>query len=201
MDRITGYFRNMEAVLQAMPTAEIAAAVDLLLEAYHADRQVLMVGNGGSASTASHFACDLAKGARVPGRRPWRVIALTDNVPLLTAWANDVSYDEVFARQLDTLANPGDVLVAISGSGNSPNILEAVRVARELDAVTIGLTGGSGGSLRPLVDLCVTIPALEMPMIEDAHLMVAHLISGCVRDETARAVPSIAALGGIHTSG
>ena len=186
--------------MRAMPTAEIAAAVDLLLEAYHADRQVLMVGNGGSASTASHFACDLAKGARVPGRRPWRVIALTDNVPLLTAWANDVSYDEVFARQLDTLANPGDVLVAISGSGNSPNILEAVRVARERDVVTIGLTGGSGGSLRPLVDLCVTIPALEMPMIEDAHLMVAHLISGCVREEIAQAMPSVA-LSGVQNPG
>jgi D-sedoheptulose 7-phosphate isomerase len=135
MDRITGYFRNMEAVLQAMPTAEIAAAVDLLLEAYHADRQVLMVGNGGSASTASHFACDLAKGARVPGRRPWRVIALTDNVPLLTAWPTTCSTRS--RPPTGYAANPGDCWY-ISGSGNSPNILEAVRVARA-DAVTGGL--------------------------------------------------------------
>jgi len=190
----------MEAVLRAMPTTEIAAAVDLLLAAYQADRQVLLIGNGGSAATASHFACDLSKGARQPGRRPWRVIALTDNVPVLTAWANDVSYEEVFARQLDALINPDDALVAISGSGNSPNILKAVRVARERHAVTIGLTGGSGGALSLLVDLCITIPALEPPLIEDAHLMVAHLVSCCLREETARAMPS-AALSGIHNPG
>jgi D-sedoheptulose 7-phosphate isomerase len=186
----------MEAVLRAMPNAEIAAAVDQLLAAYQADRQVMLVGNGGSAATASHFAGDLSKGTRQPGHRPWRVIALTDNVPLLTAWANDVSYDEVFARQLDALVNPDDVLVAISGSGNSPNVLNAVRVARERGAVTIGLTGGSGGALRLLVDLCITVPTGEMSFIEDCHLMVAHLIvSCCLKEEAARAVPS-AALGG-----
>jgi D-sedoheptulose 7-phosphate isomerase len=196
LEQIKGYFRSMETVLRAMPNAEIEAAVELLLAAYQADRQVILVGNGGSAATASHFACDLSKGTCQPGHRPCRVIALTDNVPLLTAWANDVSYDEVFARQLDALVNPDDVLVAISGSGNSPNVLNAVRVARERGAVTIGLTGGSGGALRLLVDLCITIPTGEMSFIEDCHLMVAHLISRCFREETARAVPS-AALGGM----
>lgn len=180
----------MEAVLRAMPTPEIAAAIDLLLRAYRGDRQVFLVGNGGSAATASHFACDLAKGTRKPDRRPWRVIALTDNVPLLTAWANDVSYEEVFARQLDSLVNPEDVLVAISGSGNSPNVLNAVRVGRERGAATLGITGGSGGALASLVDLCITVPTQEMHFIEDAHLIVAHLISCCLREETVLEVPS-----------
>jgi D-sedoheptulose 7-phosphate isomerase len=179
----------MRTVLESMPVAEIGATIRLLTEAREHDRQIFLIGNGGSAATASHFANDLAKGARQPGSRLFRVIALTDNVPLITAWANDASYEEVFARQLEALVNPDDVLVAISGSGESPNILQAVRLARARGARTVGLTGRSGGTLRELVDLCVIVPVFQMEMIEDAHVMVSHVITCCLREGS---IPSFA---------
>jgi len=174
--------------------ADMAATIDvaclehvalMLLACQARGRVVFVVGNGGSAATASHFACDLSKGTRRDGPPTFHVVSLTDNVPLLTAWANDSGYDRVFSEQLETLARPGDVLVAISASGNSPNVLAAIDTARSCGMTVAGLTGRSGGRLTHLVDVAVNVPADRIEVVEDAHLIVAHSLCVAVRERLA----------------
>lgn len=179
---IDRYLSTLGEVLRHMPVAEIDRAARTLRQAWADGRSVFLFGNGGSAATASHVAVDLVKGL-VDGRRPrMKVIALTDNVPLLTAYGNDVSYDRVFAEQLANFVQPGDVAVAISGSGNSPNVLGAVTVARERGATTIGITGFQGGRLKGMVDQAIVVPSDNMQQIEDAHLIIAHVLFVALRD-------------------
>src|SRR5208282_4935295 len=139
------YLHEVAAALKRLPFATIDQVTDVLWNAYQDCRAVFLFGNGGSAALASHCACDLGKGTVINGNRRFRVLALTDNVPLITAWANDASYDDIFAEQLTPLIDKGDIALAISGSGNSPNVLKALHVAREARAFTIGLTGFQGG--------------------------------------------------------
>ena len=157
--------------------------VPMLVRARDDGRLVLLFGNGGSASTASHFVTDLAKVATPKGVRPMRCVALSDNVPSVTAWANDTDYSRIFSEQLRALATPGDVAIAISGSGNSPNVLEAVRAARAIGLGTIGLTGMGGGKLKDLVDVAVVVPSDSMQHTEDAHVILLHLLTAYLRDE------------------
>ncbi len=157
--------------------------VPVVVGARDAGRLVLLFGNGGSSSTASHFVTDLSKVATRAGARPMRCVALTDNVPGLTAWANDTDYSRVFAEQVRTLAGPGDVAIAISGSGNSPNVLEAVKVARAMGLKTVGLTGMGGGKLKDLVDVPVVVPSNSMQHTEDVHVLLLHLLTAYLRDE------------------
>jgi D-sedoheptulose 7-phosphate isomerase len=170
------YFLSVGAVLRRLPFALIDSVTDALWNAYLKGKTVYVFGNGGSAGLASHCACDLGKGTAINGTRRFRVLALTDNVPLITAWANDTCYDEIFAEQLTPLIEKGDIALAISGSGNSPNVLKALCVAREAGAFTIGLTGFQGGKMKPLCDLCVIIPSDNMQVIEDLHVSVNHSI-------------------------
>ena len=128
----------------------------------------------------------------MPNHPRFRVVALTDNLALMTAWSNDVAYDEVFAAQLENLAHPDDVLIAISGSGNSPNVLRAVEIARGLGMITVGLSGFSGGKLRDLVDLPIVVPSDSMQQIEDVHLALCHLMSVVLREELQQREPSLA---------
>ena len=174
--------------------ANVAAMVDLgclervalmLLNCQARGRVVFVVGNGGSAATASHFACDLSKGTRRDGPPTFHVISLTDNVPLLTAWANDSGYERVFSEQLMTLARPGDLLVAISASGNSPNVVAAIDAARSCGMAVVGLTGRSGGRLAHLADVAVNVPSDRIEVVEDAHLVVAHSLCVAVRERLA----------------
>jgi len=174
--RSEAYFLDVGSVLRSLPFALIDRVTDALWQAYLEDRAVYVFGNGGSAALASHCACDLGKGTVVNGNRRFRVLALTDNVPLMTAWANDACYDDVFAEQLTPLINKADVALAISGSGNSPNVLKALHVARELGAFNIGLTGFQGGKMKPLCDLCVVVPSDNMQVIEDLHVSVSHSV-------------------------
>ena len=132
---IERYWHELGQVAHAMPFSLLESAAEVLLACYRRGGTVFVLGNGGSAATASHFVCDLAKGTRTDGFPAFRVVSLTDNVPLMTAWANDTSYDRVFAEQLAALVRPGDVVVAISASGNSPNVLAATRVARQVGAM------------------------------------------------------------------
>jgi D-sedoheptulose 7-phosphate isomerase len=157
--------------------------VPILLRARDARRTVFFLGNGGSASTASHFVTDISKVATRGDGRPIRCVGLTDNVPGMTAIANDRDYARIFVDQLRVLAEPGDVVVAISGSGNSPNVLEAVRLARTLGLATIGLTGIGGGKLKDLVDVPVVVPTNSMQHTEDVHVIVLHLVTAYLRDE------------------
>lgn len=178
---IESYFDELRDLLTRLPVGEIAAVVRVLRRARETGQMVYICGNGGSASTASHFAVDLAKTALVPGQPGIRAIALTDNVELITAWGNDVSYDDVFAGQLANLVRPGDVVIAISGSGNSPNVLRAVALANERGAVTIGFSGFRGGRLNDLVHRGVVVPSDSMQQIEDVHLILNHVLVTCLK--------------------
>jgi D-sedoheptulose 7-phosphate isomerase len=181
------YFQSHFEVLEQLPHSDIEAVAEALWLAYQQDRALFVFGNGGSAALASHSACDFGKGTIVNGDRRFRVISLTDNVPLMTAWANDQRYEDVFAEQLRSYVRPGDVVLAISGSGNSPNILNGLRVARDTGALTIGLTGFQGGKMKLLCDLCIIVPSESMQVIEDFHLSVTHSIFVSLRKRIAEA--------------
>ena len=161
----------------------VARIVPIFLQARAEGRTLFSFGNGGSASTASHFVVDIGKATLRGDHRRFRCLALVDNVPTVTAWANDADYAVVFAEQLAALAVPGDVAVGISGSGNSPNILAAMEKARQMGLATIGLTGMGGGRLRELVDVPVVVPSNSMQHVEDAHLLLCHLLTAYLRDE------------------
>jgi D-sedoheptulose 7-phosphate isomerase len=171
------YFDAHQRALAALPYDLINQIADELLRAYEAGRMVFLFGNGGSASLASHLACDLGKGtAYCNGGKRFRVLALTDNIPVMTAWANDSSYDDVFSEQLLNFVQPRDIAFAISGSGNSENVLRALQVAREAAATTIGISGFQGGKMKSLCDICLVVPSDDMQVIEDLHLAMAHSI-------------------------
>jgi len=161
-----------------MPARAVEEVAAVLLQAYEQSRTVFLFGNGGSAALASHLACDLGKGAapRDGRRKRFRVVALTDNIATMTAYANDSSYEDIFAEPLLNQIRPGDIVFAISCSGNSPNVLKALKVAREEEAFVIGLTGFQGGKMRALCDLCLVVPSSNMQIIEDLHLSIAHCI-------------------------
>jgi D-sedoheptulose 7-phosphate isomerase len=152
-----------------------------LWTAYEEDRTIFFFGNGGSAALASHLACDVAKGTIARGQRRFRAISLADNVPLMTAWANDSSYQEIFAEPLAGLVRKEDRVFAISGSGNSMNVVRGLEVARAAGAKSIVLTGHEGGRVRGLADLCLIVPSKNMQHIEDAHLCSAHAIFTALR--------------------
>lgn len=176
------YWRELAEVSRKMPYAVITSAAEMLLECQHRGSTIFVLGNGGSAATASHFACDLAKGTRINGVPTFRVMPLTDNVPLMTAWGNDTSYERIFAEQLVALVRPGDVVVIISASGNSPNVLRAAEVSRAASAITISMTGQTGGKLQRLSDLTMRVPSASIELVEDAHMVIAHSLCVALRE-------------------
>jgi D-sedoheptulose 7-phosphate isomerase len=176
------YVRHLSSVLASIDAGTVASFAGVLLEARSRGAAVFFIGNGGSAATASHFANDLAIGT-CTWEKPFRVTSLTDNVPVLTALANDLGYEEVFVRQLQIMLRPGDVLVAISASGNSPNVLRAVEYANLHEAITVGLTGFDGGRLRQIVKVSVHVPTGhgEYGPVEDAHMVLDHLLGAFLK--------------------
>lgn len=177
MESVSKYLREIQRVLAEMPEGKIARVVSLLHEAWRTRKRIFILGNGGSAATASHLANDLSKATIVPGKARLKVIALTDNIPLITAWANDTSYELVFKEQLENLLEGGDVVIGLSASGNSPNVLRAMEFARGQGAVTVGWTGLTGGRLKDVVDHCVHSPTDDVGMIESTHLVLDHLVT------------------------
>jgi D-sedoheptulose 7-phosphate isomerase len=166
-------------VLKAIETVDldrVNQAISILAQARDEDRRIFVCGNGGSASTASHFVCDMAKGASYKRDKRFRIMALTDSLPTITAYSNDVCYECVFVEQLKNFAQHGDVLVAISGSGNSPNVLRAVEYANSIGCMTIALSGRDGGKLGPLARLNIQASNPHMGRIEDVHMIVLHMI-------------------------
>ncbi len=171
------YLDQVAQLLAQTPRESLAAIADRLWQAYCADAQIFACGNGGSSATASHFVEDLSKGVELPARaRRYRALSLVDSVPILTAYANDMGYDCIFSEPLRNLARPGDVLLAFSGSGRSPNVLRAMQVAREMGATSIAITGRDGGEMPALADFCLVVPAESMQQIEDAHLVITHAL-------------------------
>ncbi|MFH0902590.1 MAG: HAD-IIIA family hydrolase [Pseudomonadota bacterium] len=192
-DRIGSYVRGYKELLDSLNPAEIAAFVEHLRTALEEQRQVFVIGNGGSASLACHVACDLGK--TVLGKRAgigsadtprFRVISLASNTALLSAWANDVSFDSVFSEQLRNLAQPGDTLMVITGSGNSPNILRAVEEAKRRSMVTLGLLGFDGGKVAPMLDCSICVRSSDYGHVEAMHSFLNHLITAIFKDSLAQ---------------
>lgn len=178
---IEDYIAELMRCLQALDKEKIEEAIEMLMEAYKKGRKVFIMGNGGSASTASHMACDLGKGtlARVydEGERRFKVYSLTDNVALMTAFANDLSFEEIFVQQLRNLVEAGDVVIALSGSGSSVNLIKAIRYAKKCKAKTIGFLGfKTGGKLGKLVDCAIIVDSKQYGPCEDIQLVLDHII-------------------------
>jgi D-sedoheptulose 7-phosphate isomerase len=170
------YCSELSKTLEGVSLERFEEFVHLLESAYQEGHQVFFMGNGGSASTASHCACDLNKGVSYRRAKRFRVICLNDNLATLTAYANDVSYEDVFVEQLKNFLGPQDLVVAISGSGNSPNVLKAIAYANSLGAHTVGLCGFDGGKLATMVRTPLLAPVRDMQKAEDVHVILFHIL-------------------------
>jgi D-sedoheptulose 7-phosphate isomerase len=189
---VTEYLAGLKKCIDALSVEGVAKVIQTLESAYEEDRQVFVIGNGGSAGTASHMAADLCKTilpkdpAAAKAVRRFRVMALTDNVPWMTAIANDISYADVFSEQLKTWARPGDIVIAITGSGNSPNILEGLKTSKQLGLHSVGLLGFEGGKAAHLVDQAVVVRNDSFGFIEDLHGVLNHLITAFFSEKLRR---------------
>jgi D-sedoheptulose 7-phosphate isomerase len=186
---IKDYLKEIHAILFAMEKDLIKKMDDIatvLLEARTDRKTIFIMGNGGSASTASHFVSDLSKGTIVAGFSRFKAIALTDNIPTMLAWANDASYEDIFMEQLKNLMEPGDVIIGISGSGNSANVVKAIEYANENGGITIGISGYDGGALLKCAKVNIHAPSNYMQRVEDIHLLLEHLLTSLIREEQQR---------------
>lgn len=191
---IHDYISTLQATIERLPQPLIAQVVDVLEEARLQGRQVFIMGNGGSASTATHFVCDLAKNTRQEGLPHYRAIGLTDNMAIFSAYANDEGYETVFANQLANLIRPGDIVIGISASGNSKNVLNAVAEAHKHRAMVIGFSGFDGGKLAGMVDINIHVDSHVIEHVEDIHLMLEHMIVRAIkvrRQEVAEKTPVV----------
>lgn len=182
------YKKELIKHIEAISDKIINKIVEVIFEAYKNGRQIFIMGNGGSAATASHFACDLGKGTAFQGKPRFKVMSLNDNVPLLTALSNDFGYDHVFLEQLKNLLNPNDIVIVISASGNSPNIVKALEYANEKGAYTISLVGFKGGLARKLGKLCIHSEIESYEIVEDIHLILEHIISSYFKMKISKSV-------------
>ena len=191
-EHVRRYAEYLAGLLRRLDTAAVEKIATVLEEARRDGRTIYFVGNGGSAATASHFATDFAQGAGAPEEAPFRALSLTDNLAALTALGNDVGYDQVFVGQLRSLFRPGDVLVAISASGNSENVLRAVEFANARAGVTVGLVGFDGGRLKRLCNACLHVEtaAGEYEVVEDIHHAACHVIAKFVKQRLAQPAPA-----------
>jgi D-sedoheptulose 7-phosphate isomerase len=172
----TSYLTGLRKTIDTIDLNKVEQAIEWLREARDQGRHIFVCGNGGSAATASHFVTDMLKGASFGREKRFRILALTDSLPTVSAYANDVCYDCVFVEQLKNFARAGDVMMGISGSGNSMNVVSAVEYANSIGCRTIALTGRDGGKLGPMAQLDIHVPEPHMGRIEDAHMIVCHMI-------------------------
>lgn len=179
---VSDYLEKLKILIDALPQDDLVAIIKTLQAARINEKTIFVCGNGGSAATASHMVCDLSKNTRKPTSNRVRVVGLGDNLPSVTAYANDEGYDRIFAEPLLSLMRPEDILLAISGSGNSPNVVSAVEAAKELGGYCIALTGFEGGKLKGLVDQCLVVPSDNMEQIEDLHMIVNHILTMSLRE-------------------
>jgi D-sedoheptulose 7-phosphate isomerase len=185
MNYVRKYLAELQLTIDIVPVELVNEVIARLHEARLSQRRIFIMGNGGSAATASHFAADLAKNTRKDGWPNYRVMSLTDNTALLSAYANDEGYENVFVQQLASFVEPGDVVIGISCSGNSLNVLKAIDLANQAGALTIGMTGFDGGRLGELVHIHLHIPSRIIEQVEDIHLMVEHLVCKALREHPA----------------
>jgi len=174
------YISDLKNLLDRFDHGQFEKIVDLMLSAYDREAHIFVMGNGGSGSTASHFACDINKGCCMDLGKKFKMISLSDSIPTMLALANDVSYDAVFVEQMKNFFKPGDLVIGISGSGNSENVLQAIQYANDNDGTTIGLSGYSGGKLSEMVDVSFVADIHDMQKTEDVHMIVVHIIMQAV---------------------
>jgi D-sedoheptulose 7-phosphate isomerase len=194
-DFIQNYLSETKRVIDDMSVADIDKVIELLFDAWKKGNQVFTCGNGGSASTATHFVCDLAKTTIVEGKKRFKAYCLNDNIPLMSALINDEGFDNLFYEQLKDRFEEGDVLICISvhgGAGKdkaglwSQNLLKAMKYVQENGGKTIGLSGFDGGPMKEIADACIVVPISSTPHIESFHLALEHLICGCLKEKIAR---------------
>ncbi len=183
MEKIQEYISTLQQTMGQLPQSLIAEVIEILQRARLQGNQVFIMGNGGSASTASHFVCDLAKNTRHLELPHFRVIGLTDNMAIFSAYANDDGYENVFAMQLANLIRPDDIVIGISASGNSPNVLKAMEAAQKHHVTTIGFTGFDGGRLGRMVSLNIHVKSNIIEHVEDIHLMLEHMIVKTLKEQ------------------
>ena len=176
------YLAVLRRCLDELESQDIQAVAGEIFRAYQSGNSIYIFGNGGSAATAGHMACDLVKTSAVAGKRRIKAFSLSDNTAMFTAIANDIGYDAVFVYQLEGNLCPGDVVVAISGSGNSPNVVKAAAFARQNGARVVAFTGFGGGNLKKMADVCINLECREYGPVEDAHLILEHMITEMVRE-------------------
>lgn len=182
-------------MMRAISLPDLKKVLAILEEVYHNGHRIFVMGNGGSAATASHFALDLSKNTIMPGAPRVKAISLTDHVPLITAWSNDTHYEHIFAEQLANMIEPGDVVIGISTSGNSANVINAVKLARQNRVATIGLLGAKGGKLKDMVDAFVLAPGQNIEQEEDAHMILTHVITRHMREVVSTYAQTLALAG------
>ena len=178
---IDQYLSQISNTLQNLPTKEIEHAINIIRDARDTSKKVFIFGNGGSAATAIHFACDLCKGAISDGKPRIKAFSQCDNLSLFSAWANDTSYSDVFTQQLENYVEPGDVVIGISVSGNSINVVNALEWAKSRGATTLAFTGSDGGKVKDVAQLCIAVPNNSMEQVEDIHALLEHVITTCLR--------------------
>jgi D-sedoheptulose 7-phosphate isomerase len=185
MSIISEYLDLVCKAIADLPEDKIQDMVETLSDALAKGKQVFLLGNGGSAANATHIAEDLQKGVKEWTGKRFKVLSLAESTPLITAWANDSGYENIFSEQIDSLLEPGDVVIAISGSGNSPNVLKAVKKANEMGAITIGWSGFSGGQLAQIAQKSIVVNSDNMQRVEDVHLILGHLVFTCMMKQCA----------------
>ena len=178
---LQNYLDGLQLCISEISNQDIEGIADILFEAYHHNKQVFIFGNGGSAANASHIVCDLRKGTALPDKPRLKVTSLTDNVPLFTAVANDISYESVFVEQLISQVEKGDVAIGISCSGTSPNVLKAIEYAKEHGATTIGFTACGGGKLKNITDKNINLSTRDFGQAEDIHLSLGHILKELIK--------------------
>jgi D-sedoheptulose 7-phosphate isomerase len=176
------YGENLIQTIKTIDGAKVSQAIEWFRAARDNGKAIFVAGNGGSAATASHFVCDMMKGASLGRPSRFRIQALHDSMPTLTAYANDLHYQDAAVEQLKNFAGPGDIYMAISGSGNSPNVIRAMEYAKSVGCRTLALTGRDGGKLGPMAELNIQVPEQHMGRIEDAHHIICHMICYCFMD-------------------
>jgi D-sedoheptulose 7-phosphate isomerase len=181
---IEEYLSGLQDCIEEISRQNIEEIADIIFNAYEKGHRIFIMGNGGSAATASHFACDLQKNTAVKGKPRMRATSLTDNLAVITAIANDVEYDAVFEEQLIDQIDKGDVVIGITASGNSQNVLNAMQYAKAGGAIAVGLIGFGGGKLKDMADKSITLSCCDYGQVEDMHLVLEHIITSLVKSKT-----------------
>jgi D-sedoheptulose 7-phosphate isomerase len=190
-EHLRKYLERLHAAVDGVPRECMSELGETLFRAYRNNKQVFILGNGGSSSTASHMAADLAKNTIGPNMKRFRIVSLNDNAAIMTALANDLGYEHVFSEQLTNLVQAGDVLIVVSASGNSPNVLEAMHYARSRSAEVVGLLGFDGGAAAELADISLIVPSDHYGVIEDVHLIINHILVDFFKTRLSEARPCV----------